>query len=168
MTRIARTRLLTSLRTAGPAVLLAGIIAAGAGCTGKSADNGPRTAPSVAVTTAPVVQKPMPVQFKAIGTVEAYSTVAVKTQVSGPILSVHFSEGQDVRRGQTLFTIDPAPFEAAARRAEAAFRLTRSCAVLAWLATSLFRVGRRPPRVAAPTEETLVAAGSSNSERTHD
>ena len=128
MTRIARTRLLTSLRTAGPAVLLAGIIAAGAGCTGKSADNGPRTAPSVAVTTAPVVQKPMPVQFKAIGTVEAYSTVAVKTQVSGPILSVHFSEGQDVRRGQTLFTIDPAPFEAAARRAEAA--LARSQANL--------------------------------------
>jgi len=126
MTRIARTCLLTRLRTVAPAVLLAGLAVGGVGCTGKSADSTPRTAPPVAVTTTPVVQKPMPVQLKAIGTVEAYSTVAVKTQVSGPILSVHFSEGQEVRRGQTLFTIDPAPFEAAVQRAEAALARSRA------------------------------------------
>jgi multidrug efflux system membrane fusion protein len=123
MRRTATHRSPLPLWAAVSAILLG---AAGIGCTGKPAAGGPPSAPPVAVTTAPVVQKPMPVQLKAIGTVEAYSTVAVKTQVSGPILKVHFSEGQEVSRGQTLFTIDPAPFEATVRRAEAALARTRA------------------------------------------
>jgi multidrug efflux system membrane fusion protein len=55
----------------------------------------------------------------AIGRVEAFSTVNVKSQVPGQIMTVHFKEGQDVKVGDRLFTIDPRPYEALMRRAEA-------------------------------------------------
>ena len=55
----------------------------------------------------------------AIGNVEAYSTVSIRSQVAGPVLTAHFSEGQEVAKGQLLFSIDPAPFEMALRKAEA-------------------------------------------------
>lgn len=61
----------------------------------------------------------MPVQVRAIGTVEAYATVAVKSLVSGQLLQGHFTEGQQVHRGDLLFTIDPKPLQAALRQAEA-------------------------------------------------
>lgn len=75
---------------------------------------------AVPVTIGSAVQKSIPIQARAIGSVEAYSTVSVKTMVGGQILKVGFSEGQDVRKGDLLFTIDPAPYEAALRMAEAA------------------------------------------------
>jgi len=74
----------------------------------------------VAVTTALVLQKPMAVKLRSVGNVEASSTVEVRSQVSGELLSVDFSEGQDVRQGQLLFTIDPRVFEATLKQAEAA------------------------------------------------
>lgn len=72
----------------------------------------------VPVTVSDVLQKSVPVQLRAIGTVEAYSTVSMKSQVDGQLLRVHFTEGQNVKRGDLLFTIDPRPFEAALRQAE--------------------------------------------------
>jgi membrane fusion protein, multidrug efflux system len=77
----------------------------------------PKGAP---VTVGSAVQKNIPIQVRAIGTVEAYSTVSVKTMVGGQIMKVGFSEGQDVRRGDLLFEIDPAPYDAALKMAEAA------------------------------------------------
>ena len=74
----------------------------------------------VPVTTGSAVQKSIPIQVRAIGTVEAYSTVSVKTMVGGQIMKVGFSEGQDVRKGELLFEIDSAPYEAALKMAEAA------------------------------------------------
>ena len=74
----------------------------------------------IAVVTAPVVVKPMAVKVRAVGNVEASSTVDVRSQVSGELLTVDFTEGQDVKEGQLLFTIDPRPFEAALKQAEAA------------------------------------------------
>jgi multidrug efflux system membrane fusion protein len=79
----------------------------------------PRERPPVPVTTAVVVRKSMPLQIKAIGNVEAFNTVSIKAQVNGAISRVHFTEGQDVARGALLFTIDPRPFEAALKQAEA-------------------------------------------------
>jgi multidrug efflux system membrane fusion protein len=74
----------------------------------------------VPVTIGSAVQKNIPVQARAIGTVEAYSTVSVKTMVGGQIVKVGFSEGHDVRKGDLLFEIDPAPYEAALKMAESA------------------------------------------------
>ena len=74
---------------------------------------------TVPVTAAIVAQKPMPIEIRVIGTVEAYSTVAIHAQITGQLTSVSFEEGGDVRQGQTLFTLDRRPLEAALRQAEA-------------------------------------------------
>jgi multidrug efflux system membrane fusion protein len=75
---------------------------------------------AVPVTTARAIEKPVPVEVTTIGTGEAVSTVDVRAQVAGPLMSVQFTEGQDVQQGQLLFTIDPRPFEVAVQQAEAA------------------------------------------------
>jgi len=85
-------------------------------CSKKS---GPPPRLPVPVTAATVIQKTVPVQIRAIGNIEAYSTVSVKSQIDGVLTRVHFKEGQDVRKGDLLFTIDPRPYEAALRQAEA-------------------------------------------------
>lgn len=73
----------------------------------------------VPVTADKAVQKKVPVQISAIGTVEAYSTVGIKAQTGGELTRVSFKEGQDVNKGDLLFTIDTRPYEAALRQAEA-------------------------------------------------
>jgi multidrug efflux system membrane fusion protein len=88
-----------------------------AGCAKKQEK--PRSKPPVPVIVAVAGQKTVPVQLRAIGNVEAYNSVAVKAQVSGIVAEVHFREGQDVRKGQLLFTLDPRPFQAALRQSEA-------------------------------------------------
>jgi multidrug efflux system membrane fusion protein len=90
---------------------------AAAGCSKpQQAQAGP---PVVPVSLATVEKKSMPVELAAIGNVEAYSTVSIKAQVSGVVTAVHFQEGDFVRRGQLLFTIDPRPFQAALQQAQA-------------------------------------------------
>ena len=79
----------------------------------------PKGPPAIPVTVEPVDQRLVPFRIQAIGNVEAYSTVAVKARVDGQIIQVGFKEGEEVRKGQALFKIDPRPFEAALRQAEA-------------------------------------------------
>jgi multidrug efflux system membrane fusion protein len=79
----------------------------------------PPPKPPVPVTAGIVVQKALPVQVRAIGNIEAYSTISVKSQIGGILTDVHFREGQDVNKGSLLFTIDPRPYEAALKQAEA-------------------------------------------------
>jgi multidrug efflux system membrane fusion protein len=83
---------------------------------GRKAGNGP---PAVPVTVAPVAQETVPIELRAIGNVEAYSTVALKARVDGQIVAVNFREGQPVSKGDVLFRIDPRPYEAALRQAQA-------------------------------------------------
>ena len=99
--------------------------------TGKKPETGRRSEgrPAVPVMVAAVSQKNIPVQLEAVGSVEAYSTVSMRTQVTGAVMQVHFKEGQDVKQGDLLFTIDTRPFEAALKQAEA--NLARDAAVLA-------------------------------------
>jgi multidrug efflux system membrane fusion protein len=78
----------------------------------------PVSAP-IPVTVGTVIQKTVPVQLRAIGNVQAYSTVSVKSRIAGQLMRVYFKEGEDVKQGELLFTIDPRPFEAALRQAEA-------------------------------------------------
>jgi membrane fusion protein, multidrug efflux system len=98
---------------------LAGVLALG-GCADRSSVQAakPQQAAGAPVTVATVSSRTMPVQLQAIGNVEAISTVTIKPQISGELVQVHFKEGDFVKRGQLLFTIDRAPFEAALRQAE--------------------------------------------------
>jgi len=75
--------------------------------------------PAVPVSTVAVAVKSVPVRLQAIGNVEPYTTVAVKARVDGQIVSVHFKEGDEVRQGAVLFEIDPRPFAAALKQAQA-------------------------------------------------
>jgi multidrug efflux system membrane fusion protein len=83
---------------------------------GRKAGNAP---PAVPVTVAAVAQETVPIRLQAIGNVEAYSTVALKARVDGQIVEVNFREGAPVKKGDILFRIDPRPYEAALRQAEA-------------------------------------------------
>jgi multidrug efflux system membrane fusion protein len=83
---------------------------------GRTATKGP---PPVPVTVATVVQETVPVRLRAIGNVEAFRTVALKARVDGQIVVVNFNEGDPVKKREVLFRIDPRPYEAALRQAEA-------------------------------------------------
>ncbi len=87
-------------------------------CVGTKA--APGAPPPVPVLAATVEQKDVPLQVHAIGAVEAYSTVSVKTQITGELTGVFFKEGEDVTKGQLIFTLDKRPLEADVRRAEGA------------------------------------------------
>jgi multidrug efflux system membrane fusion protein len=87
-------------------------------CTAKKEK--PKTKPPVPVKVAQVVQKNVPVQVKAIGNIEAYTSVAIKSQVGGQIARLHFAEGSDVEKGALLISIDPEPFQATVNQCEAA------------------------------------------------
>ena len=109
-------------RALAMALLLATALAGGA-CSkkaeSKAEPKGSPRPPAVPVAVAVVEQKAMPVQIQAIGSVEAYSVVSVRAQVGGELMRVHFKEGQDVKKGDMLFTIDRRPFQAALGQAEA-------------------------------------------------
>ncbi len=103
------------------AVLLFALLLPFAGCSDNASGKTPRAGapPAVPVTVAEVVRKVVPVLVTAVGTVQPFTSVGIKSQVSGQIVRVHFKEGDEVRRGEVLFTIDPRPFEATLRQAEA-------------------------------------------------
>jgi multidrug efflux system membrane fusion protein len=89
-----------------------------AGCSHGPADSfGERDA--VPILAAKVVQKTVADTIRSIGRIEAFSTVDVKAQISGQVTQVHFRQGQDVKQGDLLFTIDPRPFQAALLQAQA-------------------------------------------------
>lgn len=86
----------------------------GGGRGGKKGGGG-----DVPVTVALATQKTVPVEIQVIGNVEAYSTISVKAQVGGELTNVYFHEGDYVKKGDPLFTIDPRSFEAALNQAVA-------------------------------------------------
>lgn len=71
------------------------------------------------VLVAKVISKDVPIYLDEIGTCAAYETVQVQAQISGKIMERHFQDGADVKKGDLLFTIDPAPFQAALDQAKA-------------------------------------------------
>jgi multidrug efflux system membrane fusion protein len=96
--------------------------------TGGAGGRGGRGGPGgpVPVTTALVTKKAIPVTIPAVGSAEALQTVQVRAQVTGQLSEVHFTEGQEVKKGQELFTLDPRPFQASLAQAQAV--LTRDTA----------------------------------------
>ena len=83
----------------------------------------------VPVTVGKATARSVPVQVEVIGNVEPYSNVSVRAQMAGQIERACFSQGQDVKKGQLLFTLDRRPFQAALNQLEA--NLARDQAQLA-------------------------------------
>ncbi len=107
-------------RILAPLCVLAGGILVAGGCETRSRPQAPVPGPpAVPVTAALAVRADVPVKVRAIGSAEAFSTVTVKTMVNGQITQVGFREGRDVRKGDLIFVIDPRPYEAALKTAEA-------------------------------------------------
>ena len=71
----------------------------------------------VPVTVATAKERDVPVEIQVIGNVEAYSTITVKAQVGGLLTDVFFHEGDFVKKGEKLFTLDKRPLEAAYNQA---------------------------------------------------
>ncbi|MGE5293441.1 MAG: efflux RND transporter periplasmic adaptor subunit [Solirubrobacterales bacterium] len=85
----------------------------------KKGGTAPAGPPAVPVTVQAAEEKTMPVQLQAVGRVLAYAVVSVESRVDGLITAVHFEDGQHVKTGDPLFTLDSAPFEAQLRQAQA-------------------------------------------------
>lgn len=82
------------------------------GCSRTKVESAPEP-PPVPVMVAPVAQKDLPIIAESIGTGEAYSNVQIKPLVSGTLTGIFFKEGDFIKKGQLLFTIDPKPFQTA-------------------------------------------------------
>jgi multidrug efflux system membrane fusion protein len=87
--------------------------------SGQAQAKGAAGRDGVPVTVDTAVSKPVPVQIRAIGTVQAYASVTLKSQLDGEVARIHFSEGQEVKKGDLLFTLDQRSLEATLRQAEA-------------------------------------------------
>ncbi|MBV9267582.1 MAG: efflux RND transporter periplasmic adaptor subunit [Acidobacteriaceae bacterium] len=85
------------------------LVSCGGKDTAKAA--GMRGMPPAPVRAVAAVSADVPLLVSAVGNVEAISSVDVKSRVAGQILRVDFQEGQDVRKGQLLFEIDPEPLQ---------------------------------------------------------
>jgi multidrug efflux system membrane fusion protein len=72
----------------------------------------------VPVQVVGVEEKPMPIFLTGLGTVTPYMSVTVKARVNGELLPVKFTEGQDVKEGETIMVIDPSPYKAALDQAK--------------------------------------------------
>jgi len=92
---------------------------------GRGSPQTPPAVPPAPVEVAIVETLMMPVEMKAIGSVEPIASVQLKSKVQGEILEVHFADGAQVRAGDLLFSIDPRPFQAALQRAEANLSIAR-------------------------------------------
>lgn len=88
------------------------------GCSNKAAQT-PFERPPAPVSIAVAVAQDVPTYIDAIGKTVAREVVSIQPQVSGRIIKIHFTDGANVKKGDVLFTIDPRPFEANLRQAEA-------------------------------------------------
>ena len=117
-----------ALRTTSLGVLLALSVAVIAGCSGQAAENG--MPPPPAVSVAPVLVKQISQWDDFSGRIEAVESVDLRPRVSGYIDRVNYEEGQEVRKGDVLFTIDSRSYRAELARAQADLTRARSQAEL--------------------------------------
>ncbi|MEI6349612.1 MAG: efflux RND transporter periplasmic adaptor subunit [Verrucomicrobiota bacterium] len=94
------------------------------GCGRKQPAAPPR--PVRVVTVAQATVRDVPVYLDEIGNCTAYESVMVEPQVSGAIVSIHFKDGQEVSKGDLLFTIDPRPYQAALDKTKATLEQDRA------------------------------------------
>jgi len=97
-------------------------LAAITGCSKEA----PPPPPPPEVTVAEVVQKDVPIYIELVGSTLGSEDVEIRARVEGYLTSVNFTEGSFVRKGQTLYKIDPQPFEAALSQAQANLSTART------------------------------------------
>ena len=103
---------------------LALIALAAAGCARNEAAEAPPAPPQVSV--ARVIERPITEFDEFTGRFAAVDRVELRPRVSGYISSINFTEGHEVRKGDVLFVIDPRPYEAEFKRAEAELARART------------------------------------------
>jgi multidrug efflux system membrane fusion protein len=106
-----------------------------------------------------VKQQQVPLALRAIGNIEAFSTVEVRSQVSGPIAKVLFEEGQEVREGQVLFEIDPRPFQQSINEMEAEVAARKAALAQAEAALERDQANAKNARSQAERYDQLAIAG---------
>ena len=107
---------LSTLFRHGCAVLLLTLVALAGGCKPAA---GPPQMPPPSVSVVAVEAKDVPVTYEYVAQTAGYREVEVRARVTGILLKRNYREGAAVKRGESLFTIDPAPFQVARARAEA-------------------------------------------------
>lgn len=132
-----------------------------AGCNSRGAVQAAKPqAMGAPVTVATVASRTMPVELSAIGNVEAISTVSIKAQISGQLVGVHFKEGDFVKKGQLLFSIERPPFEAALRQAEGTLAKDQAQAVNAGLDAERYQGLGREGVVSRQQVDAALAAST--------
>jgi membrane fusion protein, multidrug efflux system len=147
----------------GPFLVSLVMLAACSGDPSAPADAKAAPAPAavpVGVTTA--VTKSVPLQVRANGTVQAMTAVTINSQVDGEIAGIHFTEGQDVQKGDLLFTLDQRPFEATVRQAQA--NLTRDTAQLQQAEAGLAQTRAAERQAEANLARDLAQLDNANAE----
>ena len=109
------------------ALILIPVLALSA-CSDSKAKKKPPS-PPVPVVTAKAEARDIPVELKVVGRAEAFESVTIKSRVDGQVASVHFSEGQHVKKGDVLIRLDPSDYSA--RLAQAEGTAVRDSALLA-------------------------------------
>jgi membrane fusion protein, multidrug efflux system len=116
------------------------------GCTTKTVQTAPLFAARVLVAKAE--SKTVPINLTAIGSADAFTSVSVKAQVNAVLEQVHIKEGQFVKKGDLLFTLDAKPFLAALAQAQATLARDKAQAELngvqAARYTQLYNAGVAP------------------------
>ncbi len=125
----------------------------------RTLSSGSKTPPAPAprtVLVTKVVTKDVPVYLDEIGTCAAYETVQVQAQVAGQIMTRDFQDGAEVKKGDSLFTIDPRPYQAAVDQAKAQAALDQ--------VTLKRQADLRSKGVNAPQDYDLAAANAQKSQ----
>lgn len=80
----------------------------------------PKAAPTYSVLACIAKSKAAPIYIEALGHVDSITAINIKSRIEGELTGVYFVQGQDVKKGDLLFTIDPKPYQAALKEAQAA------------------------------------------------
>ncbi|WP_298833719.1 efflux RND transporter periplasmic adaptor subunit [uncultured Piscinibacter sp.] len=152
--------MIPGVRVVALSVALAGLVSI-AGCGRSEAQGGPPMAPPV--SAAPAVSRDVPLHDEFSGRLEAVESVELRSRVAGTLQRVHFRDGQEVRRGQLMFSIDPRPFAAQLARLDAQLASARNAAALA--DTELVRTRKLLEQKAVSQQEADQAeAGARNAQ----
>ncbi len=137
-----------------------------AGCNETAMPGAAKTGPKAApVKVAEAVQRTVPIQIKTFGNVQAYASAAIRAQVNVELMTIGFKEGEEVKEGRVLFTLDSRPFEAAVRQAEAALKQAEATRQQAEATVLKDKALARNAKIEADRAETLLKQGAYTQEQ---